>query len=271
MRVLDLFSGIGGFSLGLEAAGMHTVAFCEREPFCQAVLKKHWPNVPCHDDVTTFNGKPYNGAIDVICGGFPCQDISLAGKGGGLLAKEADSGQNIFASSKKSDPSISSSKTYRPFALADWERYSGHSLRSGMMLNGIVSPLLPLAPLTDETEYGLWPTPKANDPQKRGNFDVFNPRNGLPAAVKLWPTPTSSDNRDRGCMQDTCVQRRVALGKQIGLSTAVKLTTQAGTLNPMWVEWLMGYPCGYTDLQPSETALFLKLHKLSGKQSCKKV
>ena len=51
MKVLDLFSGIGGFSLGLERAGMRTVAFCEIEPYCHAVLKKHWPSVPCYDDV----------------------------------------------------------------------------------------------------------------------------------------------------------------------------------------------------------------------------
>lgn len=89
MRVLDLFSGIGGFSLGLEAAGMTTTAFCEREPFCQAVLKKHWPDVPCHDDVTTLDGKQYAGRIDVICGGFPCQDISLAGKGAGLAGERS--------------------------------------------------------------------------------------------------------------------------------------------------------------------------------------
>lgn len=89
MKVLDLFSGIGGFSLGLEAAGMTTVAFCEREPFCQAVLKKHWPNTPCHDDVTTLDGKHYNGTIDVIAGGFPCQDISLAGKGAGLAGERS--------------------------------------------------------------------------------------------------------------------------------------------------------------------------------------
>ncbi len=89
MRVLDLFSGIGGFSLGLEAAGMTTVAFCEREPFCQAVLKKHWPDIPCHDDVTTLDGKQYNGTIDVIAGGFPCQDLSLAGKGAGLAGERS--------------------------------------------------------------------------------------------------------------------------------------------------------------------------------------
>jgi DNA (cytosine-5)-methyltransferase 1 len=80
MNVLDLFSGIGGFSLGLERAGMRTVAFCEIDPFCQRVLRKHWPDVPIYDDVRTFNGVP----ADVICGGFPCQDISVAGKGAGI-------------------------------------------------------------------------------------------------------------------------------------------------------------------------------------------
>ena len=80
MKVLDLFSGIGGFSLGLEAAGMQTVAFCEREPFCQAVLKKHWPDVPCHNDITTLDGGYYAGRVDVVCGGYPCQPFSVAGK-----------------------------------------------------------------------------------------------------------------------------------------------------------------------------------------------
>jgi DNA (cytosine-5)-methyltransferase 1 len=87
MRVLDLFSGIGGFALGLERAGMEVVAFCEIDPFCQAVLKKHWPHVPCYDDVTTLTGARLatDGiAVDLICGGFPCQDISVAGKGAGI-------------------------------------------------------------------------------------------------------------------------------------------------------------------------------------------
>lgn len=89
MNVLDLFSGIGGFSLGLERAGMKTVAFCEVDKKCQAVLKKHWPGVPIFDDVATLKGEDIEETVDVICGGFPCQDISLAGKGAGLEGKRS--------------------------------------------------------------------------------------------------------------------------------------------------------------------------------------
>src|SRR5258708_2164912 len=87
MNVLDLFSGIGGFSLGLERAGMRTVAFCEIDPFCRRVLAKHWPDVPVYDDVRTLTAARVGSCgqlIDVICGGFPCQDISFAGKGAGI-------------------------------------------------------------------------------------------------------------------------------------------------------------------------------------------
>lgn len=83
MNVLDLFSGIGGFSLGLERAGMRTVAFCEIEPYCRAVLKKHWPNVPCFEDVRKLTAGDIQEPIDIICGGFPCQDISVAGSAWG--------------------------------------------------------------------------------------------------------------------------------------------------------------------------------------------
>lgn len=88
MKLLDLFSGIGGFSLGLERAGFKTVAFCEVDPFPRRVLARHWPDVPCYDDVTTLTAARLSadgvGRIDAICGGFPCQDISVAGSGLGL-------------------------------------------------------------------------------------------------------------------------------------------------------------------------------------------
>lgn len=83
MKVLDLFSGIGGFSLGLEKAGMQTTAFCEIDPYCRKVLQKHWPEVPVYEDVrelTAYTLRRDGIAVDVICGGFPCQDISSAGQ-----------------------------------------------------------------------------------------------------------------------------------------------------------------------------------------------
>ena len=93
MRVLDLFSGIGGFSIGLERAGMTTVAFCEQDAFCQHVLAQHWPGVPIYDDVRTLTTDTLRrdgiAAVDVICGGFPCQDISLAGAGAGIKGERS--------------------------------------------------------------------------------------------------------------------------------------------------------------------------------------
>ena len=84
LRLLDTFSGIGGFSYAADhiVGGFETVAFVEREPYCQQILSKHWPSVPIYDDITTFNPEPYS--ADVVCGGFPCQDISLAGKQAGI-------------------------------------------------------------------------------------------------------------------------------------------------------------------------------------------
>ena len=84
LRVLDLFSGIGGFSLGLErTGGFKTVAFCEIEEFPRKVLAKHWPDVPCFPDVRKLGRKDIEGPIDVICGGYPCQPYSVAGERGG--------------------------------------------------------------------------------------------------------------------------------------------------------------------------------------------
>lgn len=88
MKVLDLFSGIGLFSLGLERAGMETVAFCEIDAFCRRVLATHWSDVPCYDDVRTLTAERLAadgvGRIDGICGGFPCQDVSSSGPRLGL-------------------------------------------------------------------------------------------------------------------------------------------------------------------------------------------
>jgi DNA (cytosine-5)-methyltransferase 1 len=81
MRHLDLFSGIGGFALAADWVwpGQVEHIFCEIEPFCQKVLKKHWPEAVIHNDIKTLDGKQYAGTVDIITGGFPCQPFSVAG------------------------------------------------------------------------------------------------------------------------------------------------------------------------------------------------
>ena len=83
IRILDICSGIGGFSLGLESTGgFDTVAFCEFDDFCRKVLNKHWPDVPIYKDLKEIGNEPERiiQDFDLICGGIPCQPFSVAGK-----------------------------------------------------------------------------------------------------------------------------------------------------------------------------------------------
>lgn len=77
--MLDLFSGIGGISVGLERAGFQTVAFCEIDPYCREVLRERFHGVPVHDDIRTLSGEPFRGRVDIVAGGTPCQPVSVAG------------------------------------------------------------------------------------------------------------------------------------------------------------------------------------------------
>jgi DNA (cytosine-5)-methyltransferase 1 len=88
MNVGGLFSGIGACELGLQRAGMQISWMCESEPYCRAVLKSHWPAVPCYRDIQRLDGRSAQ-PIDLLCGGFPCQDISVAGHGIGIAGRRS--------------------------------------------------------------------------------------------------------------------------------------------------------------------------------------
>ncbi len=88
MTVGSLFAGIGGFDLGLERAGMCVRWQCEINEWCRRVLAKHWPHVKRYGDITTIDWSTVE-PVDVLCGGFPCQDISLAGRGAGLTGERS--------------------------------------------------------------------------------------------------------------------------------------------------------------------------------------
>ena len=88
MNVLDLFSGIGGMALGFQRAGLRPFAFCEADDFARAVLARAWPGLPCYPDIGQLTAERLRAdglpRPDVVCGGFPCQDVSTAGRGAGL-------------------------------------------------------------------------------------------------------------------------------------------------------------------------------------------
>lgn len=178
-------------------------------------------------------------------------------------------------------------KTSQLSLFEDLSGFVWNSLQSGMIVDGRLYQPQNLAPRTSESDgsylptptaadFGtggngvkkgkqkpvislgtmarknLWPTPKANDAEKRGNFDVNNPRNGLPAAVKrsLWPTPTASEGAKGG------PGRRYG-NEDMTLSAAVSsLDEIGGQLSPIFVEWLMGFPLEWTALDALETQLF---------------
>lgn len=86
MKFISLFSGIGGLDLGLERAGMECVAQVEIDDFCRSILAKHWPHIPKYTDVKEYHPDT---DVDVVAGGFPCQDVSLAGKRAGLAGSRS--------------------------------------------------------------------------------------------------------------------------------------------------------------------------------------
>lgn len=98
----------------------------------------------------------------------------------------------------------------------------------------------------------MWPTPTTSDANQAYMKNDHDLKKGnLRGVVKMWPTPQASDNRDRGNLSTPSVQRRKEKGKQLGLSMVA--SDVSGSLNPTWVEWLMGFPIGHTGLKPSET------------------
>ena len=99
MRFVELFAGAGGLSLGLERAGMTCVGHAEIEPHARAVLRHHWPDVPLWGDVAQLTGRDFP-ACDLLSGGSPCQDLSVAGKRAGIV----DGARSSFRGSARMTP-----------------------------------------------------------------------------------------------------------------------------------------------------------------------
>lgn len=159
-------------------------------------------------------------------------------------------GPNTHDSLASFDPATSSWRTSQLSLLGGLDEFSGTWPRSGMTRNGTAYRLQPLAPLTGGTASGLLPTPTAVDHKQHNSPAARARKSPSLGTVAHWPTPNARDGSHGGA-QDP--EKRKAQGHAVGLDDAVYQGKGNGQLNPTWVEWLMGFPLGWTDLEASET------------------
>jgi hypothetical protein len=202
LSVGGLFSGIGGLELGLERAGMRVLWHCEQDPFCRAVLKRHWPDNPCFPDVREVRGAEVP-RVDLLCGGFPCQDVSAAGRRAGILGERS----GLWAEFARLVREL------RP-------RYVLVENVPGLLVRGLGDVLGDLADDGYDAEWDGIPA-AASAPR------IYELASGF------WPTPVASESK------------RTTPYSQGGHSLAFTL---GGMPNPRWLEWLMGFPVGWTSV-----------------------
>lgn len=253
-KVLDIFSGIGGFSFGLEKSGMKTVAFCEINPFCQKVLSKHWLDVPLFHDITLL-GKKDLPQIDVIAGGFPCQDISIAGKKKGINAERSGLWTEFARLINEIRPK---------YAIIE----NVANLRS----QGLARVIKDLWTIGYNAEWHCIPASAVGGPHRRDRIwiiaytSIFN-KERLPFREKEEESASGERNKDATYPDQQGLQGCGGLEEISPICTQTQISTYAsfrgvkqwqeepldvprlknGRLNPDWVEWLMGYPIGWTE------------------------
>lgn len=188
--------------------------------------------------------------LTLFAAASPAKTSHLPEPARALPASAPGSGQSSPALLARFDPATRSWRTSQLCWVEGLTLFSETWPRSGMTRNGTAYQLAPLVPLTRGTGSGLWPTPTLpNGGRTLHHVDEWRGRSAyhkgkkvqvdLAAAVKMWPTPTVSGNYNR---------KGASKASGDGLATAA-----GGALNPTWVEWLMGFPIGWTDCADSET------------------
>lgn len=199
MKVGSLFSGVGGIDLALERAGMEIKWQVEKDPYCQKVLKKHWPDTELILSVEDF--------LASLSALQASEKEPTMTDGSGPISLDAFAFLDRIGCWRKT------SLGFCQLTLdGSLEEFSETWPRSGTMRNGIVYQQQPLGPRTLDSESFLWPTPMA------GARGLYMGKDG---------------DRDRSRLEETVARLE---GKT------------RGQLNPTWVEWLMGFPIGWTDL-----------------------
>lgn len=305
LKALSLFSGIGGLDLAAMQCGIEPVAFCEIDDFPAAVLGKRFPSIPIYPDIRKLEGKQI-GTVDVIYGGFPCQDLSQAGRKAGLVDDDGNvtrSGlwfemlrlireirpnyvvaENVRGAVNAALDVVKSGleeEGYQVWTLViPASAFGAPHQRERLFIFGIRESIT--SNLTNTSRTGLegseqserdfktawgaacqcssplWRTPDANCTRGAISEDKYleRERRGMPNALNYqvahierhWPTVTASSNERTGS-----TQYKPGSLHSANLGNVVAECGHRGQLNPAWVEELMGYPRGWTDLSCDTT------------------
>ena len=260
LNELALFAGAGGGILGGHLLGWRTVCAVEWEQYPASVLCARQndgllPTFPIWDDVQTFDGKPWRGIVDVVSGGFPCQDISAAGTGGGgLLEAEVQCGNTWQELLARYNPDTLSWRTAQCSLLEDLEQSLETWPRWGSMRSGECFRQPMLAQTTLENESGLSERIPNNidffhTPCTTGIDGGSNSRKALKKRMENYPTPNAGMYRNLNYNKELCFKRAEKHQTDLAMVSVMQF---GGQLNPAWAEWLMGWPVRWTELKPLE-------------------
>ena len=221
LTVGSLFSGAGLCDLGLEWAGMKHRFFCEVDPFCRSVLRRHWPGIPIYEDVRELRGADLP-PVDVLCGGFPCQDVSLAGKRKGI-AKGTRSG------------------LWHEYARLIEEIRPGYVIIEnvpGLLAAGVEAVLQDLASVGYDAEWEVLPAAAVGAPHRRERVFLVAYPNGHERmgfylrSPEVWEKATNLG--------------AWLLGWEYGLTGRAARPSGKHMVDVSFAEWMMGVPQGWT-------------------------
>ena len=257
LSVFDIFSGIGGFSLGLEKAGMQTVAFCEKDSFCQKILKTHWRDIPIFSDISKLTKDDFKTLkkIDIIAGGFPCQDISCAGKQVGINGSRSGLWKEFKRLINELKP-----------------RYAIIENVANLRSKGLVAVLQDLWEIGYDAEWHCIPASAFVAPHRCDRIWIMayptcigkvglsigkeETESTLGDSCKNATDPNCQRLQGYGGSQEIsaiCKQEQISLYyrtrgiEQWGVEPESIARLKEGRLNPDWVEWLMGFPSSWTE------------------------
>ncbi len=229
LNYISLFTGVLGMDLAAMWAGFNPLLFCEIDKYCQQIIKQHFPNIPLIEDVKNVKGKQINQPIKLIIGGFPCQDVSLAGKRQGI--------NNATRSGLWGEYARIIGEFRPEWALVenvpgllsvdnggDYEEYSGTLPNWGTMQNGVLYELVISGQFMDEDE------------------------------SLLLPTPTAMEWKDVGyCVTLSRIDKGGRVARRI-CSTRKNLPKDIRVkVNQNFLEQMMGLPIGWTELKLAGT------------------